>query len=81
MGHVEESASGIPLDPHILGLGQPRKWTESTRPCNFRLVILMCSQVGYAPDGIALDLDVGRQHLANQGRQPAELDDQDFVLG
>lgn len=40
----------------------------------------MGSEVGYAAHGIALDFDVRRQHLADQGRQTAKLDDEDLVL-
>lgn len=41
----------------------------------------MCSQISDAADSIALDLDVGRQHLADKRCQTAQLDDQDLVLG
>lgn len=59
MCHVQKGTSGIPLNPHVLGLGQPRKRAQSTRPCDLGLVILMRCQVGDAANGIALHLDVG----------------------
>jgi hypothetical protein len=38
-------------------------------------------QVGDASDGIALDLDVGRVHLLDEGSQATEGDNGDLVLG
>jgi hypothetical protein len=81
MRHVEKSTSGISLHSHILGFRQPRQRAQSARPCNLRLVVLVRGQVGDTADSIALDLDVWRHHLFDQGLQPAELDDQDLVLG
>lgn len=80
MCHVQKSARGISLYAHVPGLGQPRKWTKSTRPGNLCLVLFVGSEVGYASHGIALDFDVRRQHLADQGWQTAELDDEDLVF-
>ena len=41
----------------------------------------MCSEVGHTSDGIALDLDVWAEHLANQGLETAEFDDEKLVVG
>jgi hypothetical protein len=38
-------------------------------------------QVGDASDGIALDLDIGRVHLLDEGSQATEGDNGDLVLG
>lgn len=80
MCHVQKSARGISLYAHVAGLGQPRKWTKSTRPGNLRLILFVGSEVGYASHGIALDFDVWRQHLTDQGRQTAKLDNEDLVF-
>lgn len=40
----------------------------------------MCCQVGDASHSITLNLDIRGEHLANKGCQPAQLDNQDFVL-
>jgi hypothetical protein len=42
--------------------------------------LTMRSEVGDASDGVALDFNVGREHLTDQRIQSAELDDQDLVL-
>lgn len=44
----------------------------------FRLT--MRREVGDAPDGVALHLDVGAQHLTDQGLESSQLDDRDLVL-
>ena len=41
----------------------------------------MRGEVRDAPDGVALHLDVGREHLANERFQSTKLDDRDLVLG
>lgn len=41
----------------------------------------MGCEVGDAADCVALDLDVGREHLSDQGFKAAEADDGDLVLG
>lgn len=81
MCHVEQSSSGVPLHPHVPRLGQSRQWAESTGAGNLGLVLLMGRQVRDAADGIALDFDIGREHLSDEGGQTAQLDDQDLVLG
>jgi hypothetical protein len=40
----------------------------------------MSGQVGDAPDGVALDFDVGREHLTDQGLEASELNDRHLVL-
>lgn len=40
----------------------------------------MRRKIGYTSDRIALYLNIGGHHLADQGRQPPEGDDQDLVL-
>lgn len=40
----------------------------------------MCGEVGDAPDGVALHLDVRGEHLADERLQSTELDDRDLVL-
>lgn len=40
----------------------------------------MRSEVCNAPDSITLDLDVGRQHLTDEGRETSQLNDEDLVL-
>ena len=41
----------------------------------------MGGEVGDASDGVALDLDVGRQHLSDERVQSSESDDERLVLG
>lgn len=41
----------------------------------------MRGEVGDATDGVALHLDVRREHLTDQGLETAELDDGELVLG
>ena len=81
MCHVEKCASGVPLHSHILGFREPGQRAQSARPCDFRLVILVRCQVGDTTDSIALNLDVWRHHLLDQGLQPTKLDNQDNVVG
>jgi hypothetical protein len=40
----------------------------------------MCGEIGDASDGVALDLDVRRQHLADEGLQSTKLYNQQLVL-
>lgn len=40
----------------------------------------MGSEICDAPDSITLDLNIGRQHLADERRQTSQLDDEDLVL-
>lgn len=40
----------------------------------------MSRQIGDTSDRVALDLDIGRVHLSYQGRETAELDDEDLVV-
>lgn len=40
----------------------------------------MCGEIGDASDGVALDLDVGRQHLADERLQSTKLYNQQLVL-
>lgn len=81
MCHVEECSCCVPLNPHVLRLGKPCQGTQSSGPGDFGLVVFLRREVRDAPNSIALDLDVGRHHLANERGQPAELNDQDFVVG
>lgn len=48
------------------------------RRCRKQLTV--GGEVGDAPDRVALDLDVRRQHLADEGLESAELDDRELVL-
>ena len=41
----------------------------------------MSRKVGYTADGVALDLDVGAEHLADERFETAKLDDEQLVLG
>jgi hypothetical protein len=81
MRHVEERSRCIPLNPHVFRLGKPRQGAQSSRAGDFGLVIFLRRQVRDTSNSIALDLDVGRHHLANEGVQPAELNNQDFIVG
>lgn len=65
MRHVQQRARGIPLNPHVPRFGEPRQGPEGAGAGNLGLVLLMCCQVGDAPDGIALDFDVGGEHLSD----------------
>jgi hypothetical protein len=40
----------------------------------------MCSEVGNTSYGIALNLDIRRQHLPNQWLQPSKRDNQQLVI-
>jgi hypothetical protein len=44
------------------------------------LELTMGCQVGNAPHSIALDLNVGTEHLPDERLEPAELDNQNLVL-
>lgn len=80
MRHVQQSPRSIPLYTHVPGLGQPRKWAQSTRSRNLGLVLFMRSEVRYAPDSVALNFDICRQHLADKGREPSKLHNKDLVV-
>lgn len=41
----------------------------------------MGSKVGDTSNGVALDLDVGGEHLSDQGSEATKLNNHDFVLG
>lgn len=81
MRHIEESTCGVPLHPHVLRLCQPRKRSKSPGPSDLRLVVFVCCQIRDASNGIALDLDVGGEHLPSERCQSSKLHDEDFVLG
>lgn len=81
MCHVEESACCVPLNSHIPGLGQPRQRTQSAGAGNLGLVLLVGSQIRDTSHSIALDLDIGRHHLANQRGQTTALYNENLVLG
>ena len=40
----------------------------------------MSRKVGYTADGVALDLDVGAEHLADERFETAKLDDEQLVV-
>lgn len=80
MRHVEQGARRISLHAHVLGLCKACEGLQGARASNLCLVVFVCGQVGDASDGVALDLDVGRVHLLDQGRQAAESDNGDLVL-
>jgi hypothetical protein len=41
----------------------------------------MGCQIGHTTNGVALDFDIGAQHLPYQRFQPAKLDDEKLVIG
>ena len=69
MGHVQESASSVPLNTHVLGLCQSCQGSQSTGASNLCLVVFVRGQVCDATDGIALHFDIARIHLPNQRLQ------------
>ena len=97
MGHVEESTGSVPLDPHVLGLGQPGERDERARLCNLRLVLIctwsanprgveksqltMSCEIGDASHCITLHLHIRAEHLPYEWFQSAKRDDEEFVFG
>lgn len=81
MCHVEQRAGGVSLHAHVPGLCQTREGLQGAGACNLGLVVLVRGQVGDAADGIALDLDIGRVHLLDEGSKTTESDNGDLVLG
>lgn len=79
MCHIQESAGGISLDPHVPRLGEAGQRAKSAGTSNLGLVVFVCGEVGDATDGIALDFDIGREHLALERAKAAQLDDQNLV--
>jgi hypothetical protein len=47
------------LHAHVPGFSQTCEWLQGARTCNLGLVVLVRGQVGDAPDGVALHLDIG----------------------
>ena len=80
MCHVQKRPCSISLHPHVLGTSESRQRTKGSRFGNLGFVFLVRGEVRYAPDSIALDLDVGGLHLSNQGGEPAIQHDGDFVF-
>lgn len=64
MGHIQQRSCGIALNSHIFRLGQTDQWPQSARTGNLGLVLLVGGQVGDTAYCIALDLDIGRDHLS-----------------
>ena len=81
MRHVQQRAGGVPLHTHVPGLGQTSERLQGPGACNLGLVILVRGQVGDAPNGIALHLDIGRVHLLDEGREATQCDNGNLVLG
>lgn len=81
MCHVQKGACRIPLHSHVSGLGQACEGAQRTRSRNFCLVVFVRSKIGDATDSIALDLHIGREHLADERGQSTELNNQDLILG
>jgi hypothetical protein len=81
MRHVQQRAGGVSLHAHVPGLGQTCERLQGAGACNLGLVVLVRRQVGNAPNGIALHLDIGRVHLLDQGRETTQCDNGDLVLG
>lgn len=69
MRHVQQRASGVSLHAHVPRFGQTCKRLQGAGACDLGLVVLVRGQVGDAPDGIALHLDIGRVHLLDEGRK------------
>ena len=69
------------MDAHVFGLGQPCEGLQGAGACDLGLVVLVCREVGDAPHGVALYLDIRRVHLLDERREAAECDDGDLVLG
>ena len=81
MCHIEQCARRISLYAHIFRLGQSRKGLQCAGASYFRLVVFVCREIGDAPNGVALYLDIRRVHLLDQWRQPSQCDNGDLVLG
>lgn len=81
MCHVEQSPGSISLHPHILRFSKSGQRAQSARLGDLCLVLLMRRQVRDASDSVALDFDVGRAHLVDEGAQSPEGHDLDLVLG
>jgi len=81
MCHVEESAGGIALDPHVARLSQPSQRAQGTGPRDLCLVVLVRCQVGDTADSIALDLDIVGHHLSDQRLESAKMHYQYLIVG
>ncbi len=81
MCHVEQSTGRVALHTHVLGSSKTGERHQGARLCNLGLVVVVRGKVGDAADGVALHFDVGAEHLADQGFQTTELDDEQLVLG
>ncbi|KAJ8607151.1 hypothetical protein MRB53_040504 [Persea americana] len=78
---LREGTGGVPLHSHVFAF-----WRDASEvlmhptvlcvPCFPRVWRDWCD----APDSVALHFDVGAVHLPDEGRQPAEGDDEGFVL-
>lgn len=92
MSHIEQSTRRVSLNPHILAFGQSSKRDQRARFSNLRLVFIyllalvsffqltMRCKIRDASNSIALNLNIGRKHLTNQGFQSAERDNEEFVF-
>ena len=80
MRHVQESTGSVSLHPHIPRLCKASQRPESTGTRDLSLVLFVCREIRYAPHSIALDLDVGRQHLPDERAKATQQDDQDLVF-
>lgn len=76
MSHIQQSPCSISLDTHVIRSCHASKRYESAGLGDLGLVLIVCGQVGYAPDSIALHFDVRAQHLTDQRLQSAKSDDQ-----
>ena len=81
MCHVQERPGRVPLHSHVPRLCKAGQGPEGAGPSNLCLVRLVGGQVRDAAHCVALDLDVRRQHLADEWRQAAQLYDQHLVFG
>lgn len=67
---------GVDLTDDLVSCYNTAMRWESGRQKGFT----MCGEIGDASDGVALDLDVRRQHLADEGLQSTKLHNQQLVL-
>jgi len=73
---IQKGASGIPLHPQIVRVGEPDQVWNGTTSCNFHLVRRAGGKVGETAARIALHLDEIGEKQPNKVGQAVQLDNQ-----
>lgn len=80
MGHVEKSASCVPLHPHISRLSKSCEGAEGAGPGNLCLVVFVRGKVCNTAHRVALHFDVRGEHLPLKRFQATKINNQDLVV-